>query len=283
MFEAEPFGMQGLARETLNSFRQCRVDTGRNTLPPAVHAVTEQRIIDVCHVDPNLVRTTGFQLHPDQAMVCKFTRHLEMRYCWFAAILDRHFFSILRMTANARLDSSTRGHHAPGYGYILTLNAARLQLLDQPVVRTQIARYHHHAGGVLVESMHYAGARQLLQTRVVREQAVDQCSVPMPGRGMNHQVSRFVDDKDIFILVQDFKIDSLRLIRYNVHFGNVEFDQVTTEYLLPGFTGFAVNANESLLYPLLYLAARVVGQQLLQSLVETTTGLTFFNLETLLN
>jgi hypothetical protein len=54
----------------------------------------------------------------------KLARHLEMGYRRLAAALYRHFFSILRMTSNTCLDGSTRGHHAPGDGYILALNAA---------------------------------------------------------------------------------------------------------------------------------------------------------------
>jgi hypothetical protein len=52
---------------------------------------------------------------------------------------------------------------------------------------------------------------------------------------------------------------------------------------LSGFTDLLIQTDKALLNPLLDTAARIIGQQLMQGLVEAVSSLFFFYIETLLN
>ena len=148
---------------------------------------------------------------------------------------------------------------------------------------TEITRYHHHTGRILIQPVHDARTRQLLQARIAGKQAVHQRSVPMTRRWMDHQASRFIDHENIRILMQDIEFDILRLIRDDCLFGNIQLHLVTAVNLLPGFADLLIELDESLLNPLLDAAARIFGQQLLQRMVQAVAGVRLFNVETLLN
>ena len=100
---------------------------------------------------------------------------------------------------------------------------------------------------------------------------------------MYHQPRRLVDDEQVLVLVEDVEIDRLRSIGYHRLLGHVESDSVAAENLLPGLAGLAVDADETLLDPLLDTAAGKVRQQLLQRLIEPNAGMALVDEETLMN
>ena len=67
------------------------------------------------------------------------------------------------------------------------MNAARLQLAHQFRVRMQCPGDDHQTGGVGIQSMHDAGARQLRKLRCMEQQPVQQRAGPVAGGRMHHQ------------------------------------------------------------------------------------------------
>ncbi len=126
--------MQRLAPEAPDLLDQPLVETGRDAPAAAVYRVAEQRVIDMRHVDANLVGTPGLELHANQAVMAEPAHHLEMRNRRFAVVAYRHFLAVLRVTPDTALDAAPGGDYPPGHRDILAGHGAGLQRFDQAIV-----------------------------------------------------------------------------------------------------------------------------------------------------
>ena len=62
--------------------------------------------------------------------------------------------------------------------------------------------HQHQAGGILVQPVHDAGARQAGSAGVMGQQPVQQGAAPMPGGGVHHQTGGLVDHHQVRVFVQ---------------------------------------------------------------------------------
>ena len=109
----------------------------------AICRVTQYRVTQVRHVDANLMRPTGFQLHVYRAMSkVRFFMRESAQHAVVgdgtapAQITDCHLFSVRRMAADRCIDRPFHQRHvAFYYSDVAAMNAPRFELLGQENVR----------------------------------------------------------------------------------------------------------------------------------------------------
>ena len=107
------------------------------------------------------------------------------------------------MPVDRRVHLAARRHDADADRLVLAVDLARGERLGERGARRLAARDDQEPRGVLVEPVHDAGARQLREPRVVREQRVLQRVVRIAGAGMHDEARRLVDDQDVLVLPGD--------------------------------------------------------------------------------
>ena len=181
----------------------------RNTETATVGRISDQREVDVRHVHPNLVGTTGFQLHPHVGVGAKTLKHTVVADSLFAAFHHRHALALLAVATNRGIDFATGGYHADHDAFVDPADAAALQLCDQLRLRLNGLGHHHKAGGVLVQAVHDTRTRHIDNVRHVVQQGVEQGAIGMTGSRMHHQARRLVDHQDIVVFIDDIEFDVL--------------------------------------------------------------------------
>ena len=190
-----------------------------------------------------------------------------------AVLAHRHALAIHRVAGDRRIDGLPGGEPPLGNGQVFALDLAGLQRLHQRRVGFQGPRHYHHAAGVLVQPMHDAGARQLLQAGIAVQQAVEQGAAGMTRRRMHHQPGRLVDDKKLFVLVEQAELDGLRPVEGLRALRDVQIQPVADRYLVFGPGHRAVEQHLALADPALLATAREIGQQAVQRLVQAQSVL----------
>ena len=92
----------------------------------------------------------------------------------------------------------------------MTAALVRGDRIDQAFVGRLRARYHHQAGGILIEAMDNPGTRQIGQLGGVMQQAVLQRAIPIAGRRVHDESCRLVDNQQIIIFKYDLQRNILR-------------------------------------------------------------------------
>ena len=87
------------------------------------------------------------------------------------------------------------------------MHVARLQRRHERRVRAQGSRDDHHAGSVLVEPMHNAGARNLGEFRIMMQQRVLQRASRLAGARMHGQAGGLVDHEQVGVFEADVQRD----------------------------------------------------------------------------
>ena len=130
-------------------------------------------------------------------------------------------------------------------------------------MRDQVARHHHQAGGVLVETMHDTGARHIGQCAIMKQQCILQGTLTMAGGRVHHEISRLVDDDNSLVLVNN--------IERNIfgHTAVILFDRLysqlqllITVYFDFGFDQLPIEQYLAFLDPLLETATRIIRKHL---------------------
>ena len=126
MNQRQPFGVQGLTAELLNS-RDARWRCAwRESGPSAIHGIAQQWQTDMGHVDANLMGASGFQFHPQQRMSAEPAQHPVMGDRRFAARGHGHALPIHRMPTHGRIHRTARHRHSIDDRQIFPLNGSRL-------------------------------------------------------------------------------------------------------------------------------------------------------------
>ena len=146
--------MQGLPPEARKHLPEGGIRTLWQAQPPAIDRIPQYRKMLVGHVHADLVSAAGFQLHAYQRMRPKTFLYPIMRHGFLAIGNDRHALAIDRMPPDGCLNTATGSEHAVDDRQVFTLYSARLQCLDQPFMRRQVARHYHQATGIFVEPVH---------------------------------------------------------------------------------------------------------------------------------
>ena len=133
---------------------------------------------------------------------------LDVCACGFSATARAYAETqrITRIAFNRAVDHFIFWRNTSGQRPIFALNGPLLQLAHQIKLSVLILSHDHQTGGISVQSVHDTRTRQRSENRIVGKQAVEKCIVPMPGRRMNHETGRLVDDEDVLVLVNDIKV-----------------------------------------------------------------------------
>lgn len=194
-------------------------DIGLAQVRSTVHVVACQWMTDVGHVNANLMRAprTEFQLDERKALE-EFERSVESLR-GLAAVVETHGIPLANrwMLTQRQIDEIGQW-----IGMTLDecdvplLRGAPLELLAKPPVRGLRLGGDHDATGVLVESVHHAGARvfttdlRKFAARAVQEmpcETMDERSRLVASCGMHDQSWLLVDDDQFVILEEDVEWD----------------------------------------------------------------------------
>jgi len=176
-----------------------------------------------------------------------------------------HLLSIEWGTSDQVLDSSLCGDgNAMDDGEIRLLHiGVGRELLCENIHCALSLGDDHHAGGVLIESMDYAGtgdATDACEGRAVVKKGVDEGAGEMSGCGMHDKPGGFVYDDDVVVLVQDCKRDVLWVWNGGYRRGNGQDDVIAGRDLLSGLgCAYAVDGHETGLYQTLQAGTGEIG------------------------
>ena len=131
MGQCQPFGVQGLAVKLLNRINATRRRARRDSHPPAIDRIAQQRQANLSQVNPNLMGAAGFQLDPQKSMSAEALPDPVMGDRGPATGGDRHPLPIHRMPANGGIHHPARHRQAVDHRQIFALDSASLQLRDQ--------------------------------------------------------------------------------------------------------------------------------------------------------
>jgi outer membrane protein assembly factor BamD len=264
--------MQGLAPKAGQLFLQFAACSRRQSQAPAVNRVTHDRNVLMGHVHPDLVSAPGFQLHPYQGMRTEAFLDPVVRQRLLAARHHSHALAINGVAADRRGDTAARGEHRLHHGQVFALYQARLQGVDQELVRRQVARNHHKAAGCLVQPVHDSRPGQAGQGGIVVQQRIQQGTGRVAGCRVHHQSGRLVDDQQVGICVDHLQRDILRATaRLRLDRG-IDAHGFTTVQALPHLRYALVQADLAGANPLLQAAAGKLLHQLRQGLVKTAAA-----------
>ena len=75
MYQAKSAGVQCLSLKAPQSFPQRDTRTGGQSRSAAVLGITQQRVADAGHVNPDLMRAAGFEIHLQKRVSPKTFQH----------------------------------------------------------------------------------------------------------------------------------------------------------------------------------------------------------------
>ena len=211
MRELQRLRMQRLAPESAQGLDQFRVAPLGSFSGPPYSGSPTIGMLEMRHVHADLVGAPGFQPAFEQRVRAEALAQAEMGDRIAAIVAHGHADAVARMAVDRRIGGAAGHQRADHHRQVLAMHFARGQLFDQRGVRRQRARDDHDAGGVLVEAVDDAGARQRVERRIAMQQRIDQRAGRIAGAGMHDQARRLVDDEDVLVLVQHVEGDVLGL------------------------------------------------------------------------
>ena len=275
--------MQRLAAESAQRIGEARRGTGRNDQPAAIGLIADQRVTHMRHVHTDLVRAAGFQPHGDISVMCIARQHPVVRQRRATALLHRHLRALGAVSADGLVHHTATGHRAHAYGAILAGDPPRFQITHQMRVSGDRLGDQQQAAGVLVEAMQDPAARQFGKCRQIGQQAVLQRAGRIARPGVYDEAGRLVDHQHIAVFVHDAERHGFRLSAVR-RFRGCDFEHHPLAGQHPGtrFRQGIIEPHVAIENPLLDAAARVIGQQAGQHLIEPVTILTGGYLQSML-
>ncbi len=268
MREADFRGVQCLAPETVQ--RRCELGRrpARNHEAAPVDRIADQRVTGVRQVQPDLVRAPGLERHAHPGMASVALDHAVMRHGLAPARAHGHAQAIHRVPIDRRVHLAACRHHADADRLVLAVNAASRKRLPERHARGFVARDDQQPRGVLVEAVHDAGARQLRELRVVRQQRVLQGAGRVAGAGMHDQARGLLHDQHVAVLPGDGQRDVLRRRRHRVVVRRVEHDAFATGDDVARPRDAAIDQQHPVVDPALQARAREFRQGVGERLIE---------------
>ncbi len=216
--------MQGLPRTDLETVLDeplvlC-VDGSFPDFRAAVPFIVEDGMPDAAHVNPDLVRPTGFEFAFDDGDVSVAFEHLVMGHRMLSdfGIVREHFElqAVGRISADVSIDRSFRFFQIPPHhGHVAPFDGMFEKLLGQFDLRLLVFRHHQQTGGVLVDSVDQDSHPLILRFRSLgqpqmKSQGIDEGPLVVPVPGVDHHAGRLVHDQDVRVLEDDVKRDVFR-------------------------------------------------------------------------
>ncbi|MNZ71118.1 hypothetical protein D3C78_894730 [compost metagenome] len=221
-------GVQRLAVEVAQGQGQLRSRISQQAQTATVSGIPHQRMLDVSHVDTDLVGTTGFQTQTQTGVATELLVHPVVGHGRTAIGHHSHVGTLGRVTADGGIHGTACGHVTYGDGFVLTGDLTRLQRLHQMGLGRDRLGNHHQASGVFIQTVHYAGTGHLGDAGVAVQQGVQYGAVRRAGARVDHQTGRLVDHQNVFIFIDDVEVDVLGIP------AGVIFQLDIYMYLLPG-------------------------------------------------
>jgi len=158
----------------------------------AIDRISRQRVTDMRHMYADLMGPASLQDYFYIGVKTKPLKHPIVGNSRLAAEYHRHLGALVRVASYGFIHrtacSHDTGHHRP----VLPLDRTLLQLFHQRLMRGQTLCNHQQSTGLLVQTMHDTGPRQLHQTLVVVQQGILHGTVRIACRRIYHQSGRFV-------------------------------------------------------------------------------------------
>jgi hypothetical protein len=180
----------------------------------SVDWVSRNGELDRCEMDADLMRPAGLEADSQERMAREELHDVEVgdsiaRRC----SVERDAGRVGAVASDRRLDApAARARPTLHEREILALDLARPQKPLQAAVSLVRTRYHEEARGVAIEPVHDSGSLGLRPTRNrMAQKAVDERARRVPGRGVDDEAGRLVDDEQVLVLIRDAKIEILEL------------------------------------------------------------------------
>ncbi len=177
------------------------------------------------------------------------------------------------MATDRRIDLARRRDPPVHEREVLALHRAPRELAHEIGLRCQRLRHDEQAGGVLVEAMDDAGARDPRERGRVVKQRVGERAVAVAGPGVDDDAGRLVDDDDCVVLVHDPESDRLRCIRVaNRRERRAEDDPLAAPDLALHVGARRIDGDAPRAHPRLEPAAGMFREQARERAVEPQAG-----------
>ena len=176
MLEPKQLRMQSLSRELINQISGSHRRAPKTWTPLPIDRITNQRMPDVRHMHPNLMRATRFQLDLNpRTMRCGF-RHPVMGHRRLPGIHHCHFRSLQAMAVHGRVNRAFFVGVTVNQCDVLTTHRAIFELFHEIGLCLQRSRHCQNTTGFFIESMNNARSWDFFQFRKLREQRIHQGS-----------------------------------------------------------------------------------------------------------
>ena len=134
---------------------------------------------------------------------------------------------------------------------------------------------HNQAGGIFIQTMNDAGARQMCKHRVIGQQPIEQGPLPITCRRVHHQTGGLVDYEDMFIFVNHMQIHRFRqkstCLSLGQHLINPNGQVFAAiDLVLRLQHRLAIHQDAARFNPLLQAITGVLGNHLGQHLIEAS-------------
>lgn len=272
MIQPQRGGVKRLAGEALQGIDQGRARTPRRPWSAAIDSIPDEGVVDVCHMDPDLMCAAGLEPNGEQCVGVEPLQDPVVGHCRAPSRNHGHPGALQRMAPNGGIDCSTRNQYTLDQGLVLPVDAAPLELIHKRLVGRQRLGHHQESAGILVEPVHDSGPRYQGELREAMQEGVLQGAVRISGGRMHHQSRRLVDHEKLIVLEQNIQWYSLGNTLVAGLGYRPQANLLTTLHLISTPTGRAVHQHLALVDPLLQATARELGQDLGEDLVEPASG-----------
>ena len=185
----------------------------------AVERVSDQRVAQPCHMNPNLVSSTRMNLHVDMGKALPYfgkgLDHLIFRDRRLAARMYGHSLAVHLMAGDGLLDATSLCQGHPVDQSLIEFADLTLLKLQRQTQMSGIRLGHHHdPGRVLVEPVYDAGllnAANAGKVLAVGQQGIDQSTLAMRAGRMNHQAFVLIEHQQVGILIENLQWDLFSL------------------------------------------------------------------------
>ena len=243
--------------------------------PSAVQFIAHDRGPEVTQVHPDLMGAPGVQAAFDQAHraaaeaalgqspeggACRTTR-LTVNHC--------HPDPLRRIAADGLIDLGALGDQPGNQGQVAPPHRAIGQLFGQCRHRRLRSRNNHQATGVLVQTMHDAGARQGSLRRKPMQQPVEQGAMPVARSGMHHQTGPLVHHQQVRVFVYRIELDRFGRKRlFSLQWLSLDQQCLDADQPVPPTEHALIPAHRTEFDPALQSRARKLGQLLRKKAVK---------------
>ena len=182
----------------------------------AVERVIHDRVLDVRHVDANLVRAPRFQAAIEPGIMWELLQDAEMCHGRFPRLrLHRPFHSVLWASSERQSDDAgIGGQVSVDERQIMTDGLVRADFLSERLIGPRRFGGDHDARRILVEPMHDTRARRVADIQNRRPHMVQKRLHERPRhisrRRMAHHAPRLVEDDHLLVFVENRERDILR-------------------------------------------------------------------------